>query len=136
MHALETVLSLPTPAMYLCLGDHLRAAVDSLGIEGLPQIERILWLGHELESAMCRGGLHDYSISPAWEHAALAIRAIAELGAPRSAEILHDAIAAREAGDFVEFDKLSALMARVQEDLQGLICDYARRHRAELLKVQ
>src|SRR5512136_3073131 len=96
MHDLETVLSLPGEAMYLALGDHLAARVDSVGVDGLTPVEQALWFSREFEWAIRDGGLLGYMVLDTGRNSRRAEAALRTVGAVHAADLLQDAIAAYE----------------------------------------
>jgi hypothetical protein len=132
MHSLVTVLSLPHEAMYLALGDHLAARVDAGGVNSLTSVERTLWFSREFEWAIRDGGLLGYMFSETGRSAREAEAALRVIGAMHTADVLRDAIPARDCfAD--EFYEACGKLWEELEDLPALICQYARANREALL---
>jgi len=133
MHTLQTVLSLPSEALYLALGDHLTARADAVGVGKLTPVERALWFSREFEWAIRAGGLMGYMVFETRRNAADAEAALRTIGAVHAADVLQAAIAAHaEFAD--EFYEACARLWDEVEDLPALICQYARDNGAALLQ--
>jgi hypothetical protein len=132
MHDLETVLSLPQEAMYLALGDHLTARVDSAGVGSLALVERALWFSREFDWAIRAGGLLGYMVLETGKNARDAEAALRAIGAVHTAALLRDAIPAHEQLSDEFYEACGRLWDEL-EDLPALICQYARTNRAALL---
>jgi hypothetical protein len=121
--------------MYLALGDHLTARVDAVGVSNLSAVERTMWFSREFEWAIREDGLLGYMVFETGKNARHAEAALRAIGAGHTADVLREAISAREEYRDDFYDACDRLLQEL-EDLPALICEYARGNREALLSGQ
>jgi hypothetical protein len=114
-------------AQYLALGDELARRVAAVGVDGLSDVERTLWLCREFDWAVRYGGFLGFLLASGGEAGRNTAEALRVLGLARASELLLEATSAYERLSMAEYYATCDLLWPEVEDLREAIVAFAER---------